>query len=153
MNELNIEEQINTDEKERAKNQTKKCSEVPPVNAVSSSLGDSLKVMELREKVLSWSGQVYHVGDCTIQNMRCSFWSDGKARFNADVMSSDSGDVWVFYGGMSIHDNHGVELWRSGKLIGPGMSRNQWTLWNQVFFFPAAWFDSIDSAICHQMHC
>ena len=139
----------NTEEKESAKNQTKKCSEDPAIDAESAAL----EGMELREKVLSWSGQVYHVGDCTIKNMSCSFWSDGKARFNADVMSRDSGDVWVFYGGMALLDNNGAELWRSPKLVGPEMSEDQWTLWNQVFFFPAAWFDSISSAKIYQMHC
>lgn len=152
MNKMNTKEQINTEEMVNAKNQTKKCSEAPPVDAESIPLETSLEVRELREKQVHWSGAVA-VGDCTIWNMMCSFWSDGKARFNADVRSSDSGDVWVFYGGISIHDNNGVELWRSQKLIGPEMAEDQSTNWNHVFFFPAVWFDSIASAKCNQMHC
>ncbi|HDR6819317.1 DUF6294 family protein [Bacillus cereus] len=155
MDELNKEEKIYTEEKKNTKNQNKKCTDIPPVDAESIPLEASLEMREApRQKLLNWSGQVYHVGDCTIQNMRVFFWSDGRARFEAHVKSSDSDDRWVFYDGISISDKNGVQLWRSQKLVGPEMPwPNHTRDWIQEFFYPAIWFDSIHTAKCHRMHC
>ncbi len=140
---------------EISKSQIKRCEKVPPIDAKSRPLDVSLETRtEPRQKLLYWLGQVYHQGDCTIENMRIFFWSDGRARFEAHVRSNDSDDVWVFYDGISILDNHDVELWRSPKLIGPEMPwEGQTRDWNQELFYPAIWFDSIASATINQMHC
>lgn len=139
---------------ERTDNHTKKCKDLPPIDAESKPLDASLLVREEpRQKLLHWTG-AHHVGDCTIENMRIFFFSDGRARFQAHVRSSDSDDRWVFYGGISILDRYGVELWRSGKLVGPEMPWEHHTRdWDQEFFYPAIWFDSIAQARINQMHC
>lgn len=94
-----------------------------------------------------------NVGDCTIKNMKMTFYSYGEALFEADVRSTDTDDQWVFYGGITVHDKNGVELWRTGKLIGPKMPKNQWRKWNQTFSYPSSVFDRINSVRIHRMHC
>lgn len=132
----------------------KPCVEAPAIDADSVPLEPVYTRAGPRQKLLYWSGYVGHVGDCTIENMRVFFWSDGRARFEAHVRSSDTGDVWVMRNGLSIHDNNGVELWRSGKLIGPEMPWiGQTRDWIAEFFYPAAWFDHIASARANGLHC
>jgi hypothetical protein len=124
-------------------------------NVLSVPLEPSLEMRDVpRQKLLYWSGVVGHVGDCTIENMRIFFWSDGRARFEAHVRSDDNDDVWVFYDGISILDSHGVELWRSGKLVGPEMPWEGHTRdWIAEFFYPAVWFDHISQARINTWHC
>ncbi|WP_222124001.1 DUF6294 family protein [Bacillus mycoides] len=151
MNELNNEEQINTEKKESDK--TKKCSEVPPVDIESISLEDPvMEEMALRRKVVNFPG-VTHVGDCDIWNKVLTFGSDGKARFTADVRSTDSNDAWVFYGGISFWDRNDVFLWNSQKIVGPSMDGHHSRVMDVTFFYPAHLFDSISRAKIHRMHC
>ncbi|MEB9612276.1 DUF6294 family protein [Bacillus cereus] len=111
------------------------------------------KTLDLRQFTLFWPGTYSH-GHCTIYNMQITLFSDGRADFKAYCSTGSAGDCWVFYDGISLHDNHNVELFRSGKLIGPDM---EWTgsdyTWTVEFFYPAMWFDSIASAVARGMHC
>jgi hypothetical protein len=85
---------------------------------------------------------------------KATFFSDGTARFQARVRSSDTNDAWVYFGGIGIKDKNGVELWRSGKLLGPGMPRKNLTyIWDQQFAYPAAWYAHINSATLYGGHC
>jgi len=130
--------------------------EVTPItaNVKSVPLSPVFRRDEPRQKLLYWSGQEYRVGECTIQPIRMFFWSDGRTRFEAYVKSDGTGDVFVFYDGIAIKDSNGVELWRSGKLVGPEMIfEGQYTNWNADFFYPAMWFDSIAQAQIVTWHC
>jgi hypothetical protein len=130
------------------------CKNAPPIDATSDALvAHAPAPQDVETKSVAWPGN-YHVGDCHIYDMSLAVRSDGSATFQAYVESSDDDDVWVFYGGISLLDNHGVELWRSGKLDGPSMpfEDSDYT-WTQNFFYPAQWFSAFSSAKINQMHC
>jgi hypothetical protein len=92
--------------------------------------------------------------DCRIMDRKVTFFSDGRARFQARVRSSDTDDCWVYYGGIGIKDRNGTELWRSGKLIGPGMPQeNRDYYWDQWFSYPALWYPYINRATLYGGHC
>jgi hypothetical protein len=153
MSELRQAKQIQTEQNMDAKDHTESCKEAAPVNANSIPLERVYKREAPRQKLLYWSGE-YHHGNCTISNMRIFFWDDGRTRFESYISSTSTGDAWVFYGGISINDNHGVELWRSGKLVSPEMVwEGQSQDWDVDFFYLANWFDSIATATCNNMHC
>jgi hypothetical protein len=132
--------------------------EAPPeaIDAQSQPLEPLTERVEAAplQKLLYWSGQVYNVGDCTIMDMRIFFWSDGRARFEAHVKSSDNDDVWVFYGGISGLDRNGVTLFTGPKLVGPEMPwEDHWRDMVAEFFYPAIHFDAIAQAQINRMHC
>jgi hypothetical protein len=149
MNESNQTTQSGTEHKT-----TRGCQDIPPIYAESLPLkGQTYPREERRSKFLTWGGQVYHAGDCRISNMDIEFFSDGLVRFRASIYSSSSDNCWVFYGGISIFDNHSVELWKSGKLVSQTIGTGSEEPWVVLFHYPALWFDSIVSARCNQMHC
>jgi hypothetical protein len=139
------------------------CKDLPPIEAISGAvdLSDAgpapapadIVAADLPSKYVAWPSR-YNTGDCAIEHMTLRLWPDGRANFFAHAKSSDSDDVWVFYDGIAILDGHGVELWRSGKLVGPPMIwEGQWVTWNQNFFFPAYLYDHFGGARIPRMHC
>jgi hypothetical protein len=83
-------------------------------------------------------------GDCTMWNASMILIEDGTGRFFSNVRTSDATDVWIIRS-IALLDNHGLELWRSGKAVGPNMILDNYhyifTL--ERFFFPAHLFRSV----------
>jgi hypothetical protein len=80
----------------------------------------------------------------------------GKRDIGANESTLDPwrGNQWVFYGGISLLDVHGIVLWTSPKLVGPQMNfEDGWVTWDQNFNFPFVWFDSAAGARINRAHC
>jgi hypothetical protein len=129
------------------------CKSLPPVDAASEALPLAApRAGDVPEKTVLWPNSV-SVGDCNISSMSLTLSADGHAEFAASISGGDD-DCWVFYGGISLLDNHGVVLWTSGKLVGPTMwGEGTGGSWDEGFFYPAMWFDTFNSARINQMHC
>lgn len=136
------------------KNPEPACKRIPPVDLLSDVREHPEPTpFDVAKKWWVWSG-VTHIGDCVLQDEMLTIQADGTANFFAHVKSSDDDDRWVFYGGISLLDVHGVVLWTSPKLIGPPMIwEDEWATWDENFAFPAVWFDSAAGARINQAHC
>ncbi|MQY14457.1 hypothetical protein SRB5_46240 [Streptomyces sp. RB5] len=137
---------------------SKKCNDDPPVDSISIPIEPDREISrEPRvQKTCPWpEGTRISVGNCVIEPLRIIFWSDGRARFESRVATSSfgSGDVWVFYGGISLRDFNGATLWTSEKVVGPEMPGPGFQDWNHGFAFPVVFFDHINTARLNQMHC
>lgn len=123
------------------------CKSQPPVDLLSDVRERPVpSPYDVARKWWVWSG-VTHIGDCALQDEMLTIRADGTANFFAHVKSSDDDDRWVFDGGISLLDVHGVVLWTSPKLVGPPMTwEDEWTTWDENFDFPVVWFDSATSA-------
>lgn len=113
------------------------------------------KTLDLDQKDFYWEGPFYN-GDksCSIWGIVLIIYSDGTAYFKAKTNTSDSDDCWVFFGGISLMDNHDLQLFNSGKLVGPSMQYATITYdWETTFYYPAMFFDSIWRAQITGMHC
>lgn len=135
---------------------TKAVEDVSSVGADSQPLnaGD---VAEMKAAItwieLDWP-QDSKTSDCRIMDRKVTFFSDGRARFQARVRSRDTGDCWVYFGGVGIKDRNEHELWRSGKLVGPGMPESNLDyFWDQWFTYPALWYPYINKAVLYDGHC
>lgn len=130
------------------------CKRVSPVDLLSDSRDHPAPTpFDVAKKWWGWSG-ITHVGDCVLQDEMLMIRADGTANFFADVKSSGDDHRWVFHGGISLLDAHGVELWTSPKLIGPPTKwEHEWATWDENFNFPIVWFDSAVSARINQAHC
>jgi hypothetical protein len=128
------------------------CKTSPPVSAVNDSRQEADSTHGVQSFTLTWDGEL-HSGDCSMNGMSLTLRSDGTATFFAFVSTDDDDDQWVFFGGISLLDEHGAELWRSPKLIGPNMPETGATSWFQDFAYPALWFDPTQSARINNAHC
>lgn len=102
-------------------------------------------------KNFTWPEMRNH--DCTMWDASIIMFSDGRGRFFSHVRTSDADDVWIIKG-IALLDNHGIELWRTPKFVGPNMVIDNF---HYIFtvdpvFFPAHLFDSIASLIMYH-HC
>jgi hypothetical protein len=137
-----------------AKSAEPACKSLPPVDLLSDVRErPAPSPYDVGRKWWLWSG-VTHIGDCSMRDELLTIRADGTANFFAHVKSSDDDDQWVFYGGISLLDVHGVVLWTSPKLIGPPMKlEDEWATWDENFNFPVVWFDSAAGARINQAHC
>jgi hypothetical protein len=92
-------------------------------------------------------------GDCVMWDASIILISDGRGRFFSHVRTSDADDAWIIKG-IALLDNHGVELWRTPKYVGPSMVIDNF---HYIFtvdpvFFPAHLFNSIASLTMYH-HC
>lgn len=130
------------------------CRNVPPVDLLSDVRErPTPSPYDVARKWWVWS-DVTRVGDCVLQDQMLTIRADGSANFFAHVKSGGQDDRWVFYGGISLLDVHGVVLWTSPELVGPHMNfEDECTTWDENFYFPVVWFDSAAGARINQAHC
>lgn len=92
-------------------------------------------------------------GDCTMWDASIILFENGSGRFFSHVRTSDADDVWIIRS-IALLDSHGLELWRSGKAVGPNMIIDNFHYIFTVdpFFFPAHLFHSIATLTMYH-HC
>jgi hypothetical protein len=91
--------------------------------------------------------------DCKLGGNNLRVFSDGTAHWSATVMSMGGGDAWLST--FEFFDNHGVSLWRFGRISSPSLSPPaaviDWRSNNQLFF-PAYLFPHV-AQVNMRSHC
>jgi hypothetical protein len=91
--------------------------------------------------------------DCTMHHASIILFENGTGRFFSNVRTNDADDTWLILG-IALRDEHGIELWRTPKFVGPNMVIDdfEYIFTIDPVFFPAHLFTSI-SFLTMYHHC
>ncbi|ALG12060.1 DUF6294 family protein [Kibdelosporangium phytohabitans] len=86
-------------------------------------------------------------GDCTMEEAKWTLYRDGRAYFEARIISSDSNDAWLMW--PEALDTSGIVLGAIHHGGDPkfvrGTVKNEWRWWFDSGSFDARFFDRVDS--------
>lgn len=101
---------------------------------------DSKNLTTVQEKPFSHL-ESQHSGDCTMENMRIVFRSNGTGSFSARVRSTDDDDGWrhEFFG----RSADGSELFRLGRWKKKMPDDDTWYDWSADFTYDVNHFDAL----------